>query len=70
MFLKKLQQRLNKIWYDFYIWQKRKSIKFFFFKNDFSDKKSYDFIKTKDECLAFMELNNEIPKKIEESDLE
>ena len=42
----------------------------FSFKNDLLDKKSYDFIKTKDECLAFMELNDEIPKKIEESDLD
>ena len=36
----------------------------FSFKNDLLDKKSYDFIKTKDACLAFMELNDEIPKKI------
>ena len=42
----------------------------FSFKNDLLDKKSYDFIKSKDECLAFMDLNDEIPKKIEESDLE
>ena len=42
----------------------------FSFKNDLLDKKSYDFIKSKDECLTFMELNDEVPKKIEESDLE
>ena len=42
----------------------------FSFKNDLLDKKSYDFIKSKDECLTFMELNDEIPKKIEESELE
>ena len=42
----------------------------FSFKNDLLDKKSYDFIKSKDECLTFEELNDEIPKKIEESDLE
>ena len=42
----------------------------FSFKNDLLDKKSYDFIKSKDECLTFMELNDEIPKRIEESELE
>ena len=42
----------------------------FSFKNDLLDKKAYDFIKSKDECLTFMELNDEIPKKIEESELE
>ena len=42
----------------------------FSFKNDLLDKKSYNFIKSKDECLTFMELNDEVPKKIDESDLE
>ena len=42
----------------------------FSFKDDLLDKKSYDFIKSKDECLTFMELDDQIPKRIEESDLE
>ena len=41
----------------------------FSFKNDLLDKKAYNFIKSKDECLTFMELNDEIPKRVEESDL-
>ena len=42
----------------------------FSFKNDLLDKKSYDFIKSKDECLTFMELDDTVPKRIDESDLE
>ena len=41
----------------------------FSFKNDLLDKKAYNFIKSKDECLTFMELDDEIPKRVEESDL-
>ena len=42
----------------------------FSFKNDLLDKKAYDFIKSKDECLTFMELDDNIPKRVDESDLE
>ena len=42
----------------------------FSFKDDLLDQKSYDFIKSKDECLTFMELDDNIPKKIGESELE
>ncbi len=61
---------LKKFDMNFKFGKEEKQSSSFSFKNDLLDKKSYDFIKGKDECLAFMELNDEIPKKIEESDLE
>ena len=38
----------------------------FSFKNDLLDKKAYDFIKSKDDCLAEMELDDSLPNKKEE----
>ena len=38
----------------------------FSFKNDLLDKKAYDFIKSKDDCLALMDLDDSIPNNKEE----
>ena len=38
----------------------------FSFKNDLLDKRAYDFIRSKDECLATMELDDSLPTKDEE----
>ena len=38
----------------------------FSFKNDLLDKKAYDFIKSKDDCLAEMELDDSLPNNKEE----
>ena len=38
----------------------------FSFKNDLLDKKAYDFIKSKDDCLAEMELDDSLPNKKED----
>ena len=35
----------------------------FSFKHDLLDKKAYDFIKTKEECLSKMELDDTVPDK-------
>ncbi len=42
----------------------------FSFKNDLLDKKAYEFIKSKDECLAIMELDDSLPNKNEESKID
>ena len=38
----------------------------FSFKNDLLDRKAYDFIKSKDDCLTEMELDDSLPNKKEE----
>ena len=70
IFKKVATQPLKKFNMDFNFGKEEKQSSSFSFKNDLLDKKAYDFIKSKDECLTFMELNDEIPKKIEESELE
>ena len=70
IFKKVATQPLKKFNMDFNFGKEEKQSSSFSFKNDLLDKKAYDFIKSKDECLTFMELNDEVPKKIEESDLE
>ena len=46
--------------------EEEKETSSFSFKNDLLDKKVYKFIKSKDECLAQMELDDSIPNKKEE----
>ena len=50
--------------------EEEKETSSFSFKNDLLDKKAYEFIKSKDECLATMELDDSLPNKNEESKLE
>ena len=50
--------------------EEEKETSSFSFKNDLLDKKAYEFIKSKDECLATMELDDSLPSKNEESKLE
>ena len=50
--------------------EEEKETSSFSFKNDLLDKKAYEFIKSKDECLANMELDDSLPNKNEESNLE
>ena len=49
--------------------EEEKETSSFSFKNDLLDKKAYEFIKSKDECLANMELDDSLPNKNEESNL-
>ena len=46
-----------------YFNEEEKEISSFSFKNDLLDKKTYEFIKSKDECLAMMQLDDSIPIK-------
>ena len=46
--------------------EEEKETSSFSFKNDLLDKKVYEFIKSKDDCLAAMELDDSIPNNIEE----
>ena len=41
--------------------EEEKEMSSFSFKNYLLDKKAYEFIKTKDECLAKMELDDSLP---------
>ena len=50
--------------------EEEKETSSFSFKNDFLDKKAYEFIKSKDECLAIMELDDSLPNKNEESKID
>ena len=43
---------------------KEKEMSSFSFKQDILDKKAYNFIKTKDECLSIMDLDDSIPEKV------
>ena len=46
--------------------EEEKETSSFSFKNDLLDKKAYEFIKSKDDCLAEMNLDDSIPSKKEE----
>ena len=46
--------------------EEEKETSSFSFKNDLLDKKVYEFIKRKDECLAIMKLDDSIPDENEE----
>ena len=48
--------------------EEEKETSSFSFKNDLLDKKTYEFIKSKDESLAMMKLDDSIPIKNEEED--
>ena len=50
--------------------EEEKETSSFSFKNDLLDKKTYEFIKSKDECLAMMQLDDSIPIKNEEDSLD
>ena len=50
--------------------EEEKEASSFSFKNDLLDKKAYEFIKSKDECLANMDLDDSLPNKKEESNIE
>ena len=50
--------------------EEEKETSSFSFKNDLLDKKAYEFIKSKDECLANMDLDDSLPNKNEESNIE
>ncbi len=43
---------------------KDKETSSFSFQHNVLDKKAYNFIKTKDECLSTMELDDTIPEKV------
>ena len=61
-FLKKLTTPLPKFDMNFHFSSEEdKETSSFSFKNDLLDNKVYNFIKTKDECLAKMELDDSIP---------
>ena len=55
--------------FDFLIEEEKVSSSFSF-KDNLLDKKAYKFIKSKDECLAIMNLDDRIPNKNEEHNLE
>ena len=42
----------------------------FSFNNDLLDKKAYEFIKEKDECLANLQLDDSLPNNNEENNIE
>ena len=71
--VKQLTTPFNKfdIHFDCFSKEQEKITSTFSFQDDLLDKKAYDFIKTKDECLAIMKLDDSIPeqkaKKIIES---
>ena len=66
-FIKKLTTPLPKFDMNFHFSSEEdKETSSFSFKNDLLDKKSYDFIKSKDDCLAEMALDDSIPNKKEE----
>ena len=50
--------------------EEEKETSSFSFKNDLLDKKAYEFIKSKDECLANLELDDSLPNTNEESNFE
>ncbi len=50
--------------------EENKTSSSFSFKNDLLDQNSYKFIKKKDECLTFIELDDSVNEKFEESNLE
>ena len=50
--------------------EEEKETSSFSFKNDLLDKKAYEFLKSKDECLANMELDDSLPNKKEENHLD
>ena len=50
--------------------EEEKETSSFSFKNDLLDKKAYEFIKRKDECLAIMELDDTLPDKNEDNNSE
>ena len=52
--------------FKFFNEEEEKEASSFSFKNDLLDKKAYEFIKRKDECLAIMRLNDSIPDENEE----
>ena len=66
-FLKKLTTPLPKFDMNFHFSSEEdKETSSFSFKNDLLDKKSYDFIKRKDDFLAEMDLDDSIPNNKEE----
>ena len=66
-FLKKLTTPLPKFDMNFHFSSEEDNeTSSFSFKNDLLDKKSYDFIKRKDDCLAEMDLDDSIPNNKEE----
>ena len=50
--------------------EEEKETSSFSFKNDLLDKKAYEFIKSKDECLAILKLDDSLPNNKEESSFE
>ena len=66
-YIKKLSTPLPKFDIKFKFFnEEEKEASSFSFKNDLLDKKTYEFIKRKDECLAIMKLNDSIPDENEE----
>ena len=50
--------------------EEEKETSSFSFKNVLLDKKAYEFIKSKDECLAILKLDDSLPNNKEESSFE
>ena len=50
--------------------EEEKETSSFSFKNDLLDKKAYEFIKSKDECLAILKLDDSLPNNKEQSSFE
>jgi hypothetical protein len=66
-FVKQLTTPLKKFDMNFHFSSEEdKETSSFSFKNDLLDKKAYDFIKSKDDCLAQMDLDDSIPNNKEE----
>ncbi len=49
--------------------EEEKELSSFSFKNDLLDKRTYDFIKSKDESLAAMKLDDSLPNRNDESNI-
>ena len=58
------------IHFDYFSKEEEKVTSSFSFKNELLDKKAYNFIKSKDECLTMMELDDSIPNENDENNLE
>ena len=70
-FIKQLTSPLPKFDINFYFSNEDdKEMSSFSFKHDLLDKKAYDFIKTKEECLSKMELDDTVPDKNDEKENE
>ena len=70
--IKQLTAPLHKfdIHFDYFSKEEEKVTSSFSFKNELLDKKAYNFIKSKDECLTMMELDDSIPNENDENNLE